>query len=293
MEWPTDWGLRLRMGATMLLLVLLYLLFLGALSVYFRGILPSLVVMVIVMGVQYFFSDRLALRAMGAHEVTAEEYPRLHAQVERLAQTADLPKPTVAVADRRVPNAFAAGRSPGNATVCVTTGLLRRLDEEELAGVLAHEVAHVRNRDVAVMTVATFLSTMAFIVVRWGWLLGGRNRNQAPVYAAVALSLVVWFVSFLLTRALSRYREFAADRGGALLTGDPAGLASALLTIDDAMGAVPEEDLREHAEMNALFVVPVPRGLVTRLVRTHPSTERRVERLREMERDLETTGGRL
>lgn len=292
MEWRTDWGLRVRMGVTMLLLGLLYLLFLGALSVYFQGILPSLVVMALVMGAQYFFSDRLALRSMGAREVTAEEHPGLHAQIERLAQTADLPKPTVAVADTRVPNAFAAGRSPEKATVCVTTGLLRRLDEDELAGVLAHEMAHVRNRDVAVMTVATFLSTVAFIVVRWGWLLGGRNRNQAPVYAAVLLSLAVWVLSFLLTRALSRYREFSADRGGALLTGDPAALASALMTIDDSMGSVPDEDLREHAEMNALFVVPIPRGLVAQLFRTHPATERRVERLRAMERELETAGGR-
>jgi heat shock protein HtpX len=283
------------MGLTMFLLAALYLVFLGVLSVYFDGFAVPLVVMGLFLGGQFFFSDKLALYSMGATEVSAEEYPDLHAKVERLSQQADLPKPKVAVADMRVPNAFATGRSRESSAVCVTTGLLNTLNDEELEGVLAHELAHVKNRDVMVMTIASFLSTLAFIVVRWGWLFGGggRNQNQAPVYVAILVSLVVWVVSFLLIRALSRYREYAADRGGALITGNPAALASALMKIEGTMDRVPEEDLRDQAEMNAFFVIPVSKGSIAALFSTHPGTEKRVERLREMEREFETTGGRL
>ncbi|MFB6136333.1 MAG: zinc metalloprotease HtpX [Halobacteriaceae archaeon] len=295
MEWKADRGLQARMVLTGLLLFALYAVFLGALVAYFRGnVLPTVVVMGLFLGAQYFFSDKLALRSMGARAVSEEEYPRLHAAVTRLSQQADLPVPTVAVAESATPNAFATGRSRENATVCVTTGLLNTLDEEELDGVLAHELAHVKNRDVAVMTVAGFLSTVAFVVVRWGWLFGGgRNRNQAPVWVAIAVSLVVWVLSYFLVRALSRYREFAADRGGAVITGQPSALASALLKISGRMDRIPEEDLRDQAEMNAFFIVPVRSGFVGRLFSTHPSTEKRVERLREMEREMETVGGRL
>ncbi len=292
MEWKADWGLRSRMVLTMFLLFALYIAFVGIMATFFTArLFPILVVMSLFLVAQFFFSDKLALYSMGAKEVSEEEYPQLHAMVSRLAQQADLPKPTVAVADSRMPNAFATGRSRKSSAVCVTTGIMDILTEEELEGVIAHELAHIKNRDVAVMTVASFLSTVAFLIVRWGWLLGGgrgRNGNQAPVFVAILASLVVWVVSFLLIRALSRYREFAADRGGAVITGKPSALASALLKISGKMDQVPTEDLREQAEMNAFFVIPIRSGFIGRLFSTHPSTEKRVEKLQELERELET-----
>ena len=290
MEWKADWGLRTRMLLTMLLLGALYVVFIGALAYFGVGLLGIVVVMGLFSLGQFFFSDKLALYSMGASEVDEREYPKLHGTVGRLSQQADLPKPTVAVADTRVPNAFATGRSKSSATVCVTKGLLQSLDDEELEAVLAHELAHVKNRDVMVMTIASFLSTLAFIVVRWGWLFGGgRNRNGGgQVIVAIGVSFLVWVVSFLLIRALSRYREYAADRGAASITGKPGALASALLTIDGRMDRVPKEDLREQAEMNAFFILPIRSGFIGRIASTHPPTEKRVERLRELERSLAT-----
>jgi heat shock protein HtpX len=289
MQWQTDWGLRARMILTMFLLFALYIVFIGVMTqTRFFG------VAVLGMGVfllgQFFFSDRLALYSMGAREVDPDEYPELHRMVDRLSQQADLPKPKVAVADSRVPNAFATGRSKKSSTVCVTTGIMNTLDPEELEGVLAHELAHIKNRDVMVMTIASFLSTIAFLVVRWGWLFsGGRERggNGAPIIVAIVVSLVVWIVSFLLIRALSRYREFAADRGGASITGKPSALATALMKIDGRMDKVPKEDLRDQAEMNAFFIIPIKSGVVGKLFSTHPSTEKRIERLQDLERELE------
>ncbi|MEF8842127.1 MAG: zinc metalloprotease HtpX [Haloarculaceae archaeon] len=291
MEWKTDWGLRGRMFLTMFLLFVLYIVFIAILSQY-----AGLFLMVLAMGVfmigQFFFSDKLALWSMGAKEVSEEEYPELHAMVSRLSQQADLPKPKIAVADSRVPNAFATGKSPSSSAVAVTTGIMRTLEKDELEGVLAHELAHIKNRDVMVMTIASFLSTIAFVVVRWGWLFGGgRQRGGgggAPVIVAILASLAVWIVSFLLIRALSRYREYSADRGGAVITGKPSALASALLKISGRMENVPTEDLRDQAEMNAFFIIPIKSGIVGRLFSTHPPTEKRVERLRELERELET-----
>jgi heat shock protein HtpX len=278
------------MAVTMFLLFALYIVFVGAMLQFtsYGGIVLPL--MAVFLFAQFFFSDKLALYSMGAKEVSEEEYPELHAMVGRLSQQADLPKPKVAVADSRVPNAFATGRSQKSSAVCVTTGLLRTLDRDELEGVVAHELAHVKNRDVAVMTIASFLSTVAFMIVRWGWLFGGnRNRNGGGgVIVAIGVSLVVWVVSFLLIRALSRYREYAADRGGATITGKPSALASALLTIDGRMDKVPKEDMREQAEMNAFFVIPIRSGFIGKIASTHPSTEKRVEKLRELEREMES-----
>ena len=292
MQWQTDWGLRGRMALTMFLLFGLYIVFIGLLAFFFESLALIVVVMALFMGAQFFFSDKLALYSMGAREVDPEEYPELHRKVERLSQQADLPKPTVAVADSRTPNAFETGRSKGSAAVCVTTGIMRMLDDEELEGVLAHELAHIKNRDVMVMTIASFLSTIAFLIVRWGWLFsGGRDRGgqgQAPVIVAILASLVVWVISFLLIRTLSRYREFAADRGGASITGNPSGLATALMKIDSGMEKVPEDDLRGQSEMNAFFIIPIRAGWLGRIFSTHPSTEKRIERLRELERELES-----
>jgi heat shock protein HtpX len=288
MQWQTDWGLRLRMGFTMFLLFALYLVFVGVLTLYFGNLLIPAILLGAFSLAQYFFSDKLALRSMGARTVSEEEYPQLHSQVGRLSQQADLPKPDVAVADNRTPNAFATGRSPSHGVVCVTTGLLEALDDDELEGVIAHELAHIKNRDVAVMTIASFLSTIAFLIVRWGWLFGGRNRNGAPVIVAILVSLVVWVISFLLIRTLSRYREYSADRGAVAITGNPSALASALMTISGRMDRVPEEDLREQAEMNAFFIIPISKGFIGKIARTHPPTEKRIEALREMEREIET-----
>ncbi len=288
MEWRTDWGLRLRMLVTMLLLGGVYVFFAVALAVAY-GLGPILVIALFgsLSLIQYFFSDRLALWSMGAKEVSADEYPDLHATTERLAQQADLPKPTIAVVDSRVPNAFATGRSRDEAVVAVHTGLLETLPDDEVAAVIAHELAHIKNRDMQVMTIASFLSTLALIFVRFGWLFGGgRRRGGGGVIVAVGISLVVWIVSFLLIRALSRYREYAADRGGASICGQPLALASALQRISGRMENIPTRDMREESELNALFIVP-EKSLISRLFSTHPPTEKRVERLQSLAREME------
>ena len=292
MEWKTDWGLRLRMVVTMFLLFALFLVFAGAITWYLNGTATTMILLFGLFSLgQWFFSDRLTLWSMGAKEVSKEEYPQLHSAVERLSQQADLPKPKVAVADSGVPNAFATGRSRSNAAVCVTTGLMKTLDQEEMEGVLAHELAHVKNRDMMVMTFAGLLSTLAFMVVRWGWLLGGgRNRQGGGggMLAAIVISLIVWVVSFILIRTLSRYREYAADRGAAVITGSPSALASALQKISGNVDRIPEDDLREQSGMNAFFIIPIKAGTIGKLFATHPSTEKRIERLRGLEREMET-----
>ncbi|GAB3666925.1 zinc metalloprotease HtpX [Halopiger thermotolerans] len=294
MNWQADWGLRFRMFLTMFLLFALYIVFAGVITAYMGG---GLLVFALMFGgmslVQYYFSDTLTLRSMGARTVSADEYPQLHGAIERLSQQADLPKPKVAVADSNVPNAFATGRNQKNAAVCVTTGLLNTLDQEELEGVLAHELAHVKNRDMMVMTIASFLSTIAFMIVRWGAFFGGghgrgRQGGGGGIVVAILASLIVWIISYLLIRALSRYREYAADRGAAAITGNPSALASALMKISGRMDKVPKEDMREEAEMNAFFIIPIKSGVVGRLFSTHPPTEKRIEQLRSLEREMAT-----
>ena len=289
MKWTRDWGLRGRMAVTMFLLFGLYIVFIGVLIQIFNvGMFAALVLLGGFSLVQYFFSDKLALYSMGAKEVSEQEYPELHDMVTRLSSQADVPKPKVAVADSQVPNAFATGRSPKHAAVCVTTGIMRTLNHDELEGVMAHEIAHIKNRDVMVMTLASFLGTIAFIIVRWGWLFGGNNRNAAPVWVAILVSLVVWIVSFFLIRALSRYREYVADRGAAAITGKPAALATALMKISGRMDQIPKEDMRDQAEMNAFFIIPIRSGFIGRIASTHPPTEKRIDRLQALERELET-----
>jgi len=293
MRWQPDWGLRVRMFVTMFLLFVLFIVFAGAITWYLGG--GALMMGLLFCGfslAQWYFSDRITLWSMGGSAVSEDEAPELHAMIERLSQQADLPKPTVAIADNRVPNAFATGRSQSHAVVCVTSGILGVLEDDELEGVLAHELSHIKNHDMVVMTVASMLGTLAFIVVRWGWLFGGGrsrgNNGGGSVLIAIAVSFVVWIVSFLLIRALSRYREYAADRGSAAITGKPAALASALLKISGRIDKVPEQDLRDHAQMNAFFIIPLRAGVLGQLFATHPSTEKRVERLRALERELET-----
>ncbi len=288
MNWRTDWGLRSRMALTMFLLFGLYIVFIGVLVAQGMGMSGVIVMVGLFSFVQYYFSDKLALRSMSAKKVTEQEHPELHDMVTRLSRQADLPKPAVAVAQSNVPNAFATGRNQRNATVAVTTGLMQTLNRDELEGVIAHELAHIKNRDVMVMTIASFLSSVAFIIVRWGWLLGGNNRNAAPVWVAILISLVVWVVSFFLIRALSRYREYSADRGAAAITGKPSALASALMKISGRMDQVPERDLRDQAEMNAFFIIPIRSGFIGKIASTHPPTEDRIDRLRQLERELET-----
>jgi heat shock protein HtpX len=287
------------MGFTLFLLGLVYAAFIGILIAVGVGAVLIVVIAAGLLLVQLLFSDRIALAAMGARVTEPHEAPELHAMIERLCQLADLPKPKVAVAHTDLPNAFAAGRSQKASTVCVTTGLMQRLEPQELEGVLAHELSHVANRDVVVMTIASFLATVAGLVVRFGFygamFGGGRGRNNdntaAIFFLVVLVSVAVYCLSFILLRALSRYREFAADRGAAIMTGAPAQLASALTKISGAMSRIPTRDLRAAEGMNAFFIVPaVGKGFsLSTLFATHPPVEKRIERLLAMQAQIEGT----
>ncbi|PSQ19061.1 zinc metalloprotease HtpX [Halobacteriales archaeon QS_8_69_26] len=298
MRVTADWGLRLRMAATLAGLGVLYLGLVAALAKATGSTVLVVAGAGLAVAAQYRYADRIALRATGAERVDPAAYPDLHARLVRLSRTAGVPAPDLAVVDSPDRNAFAAGRSRESAVVCVTTGLLDALDGEELDAVLAHELAHVAHRDATVLTLVSALSTVAYAVVRHVWWFGdggdgGSSGGESGVpwlLVAVLVSLVVWAGSYVLIRALSRYREYAADRGAALITGDPAALAAALETLaaeDEDEDDRPEEDLRAGAGMNALYAVPGgSRFDVPEIMRTHPPTERRVERLRSMERDL-------
>jgi heat shock protein HtpX len=241
---------------------------------------------------QLFGSDKLALRAMGAREVTPQQAPELHAMIERLCVQADLPKPKIAVADTRMPNAFAIGRSPKSATVCATTGIMELLSPAELEGVMAHELTHVANRDVLVMTLAGFFATIAAYIVQFGFFFGGGSMgddDDNPSFLVLFLvSLAVYVISFFLMQALSRYREFAADRGAALITGRPSALASALMRISSGMERIPQKDLRASSELSAFYIFPPGvKGSITGLFATHPPMEKRIEALQRLESQLQ------
>jgi heat shock protein HtpX len=275
---------------TMFLLVLVYLAFLAVLAYQGTGLVGMLAFVSIFMLIQYFFSDKLVLRSMGAKIVSESEEPELHQMISRLCAMADLPKPRIAVVNTPMPNAFATGRSPGNAVVAVTTGIRSQLTPAELEAVLAHELTHVKNRDVMVMTIASFLSTVAFFIVRYSFFFGGggSSRDRGGVAAAFLASVVVWIASSLLIRALSRYREFAADRGSAVITGQPSNLASALMKISGVMPRIPKEDLRKAEGMNAFFIIPAVSGSsIMNLLSTHPPTEKRIAALQKIEREME------
>ncbi|MFF5204798.1 zinc metalloprotease HtpX [Streptosporangium sp. NPDC000396] len=282
-----DRGLTSRMVVTMFLLGLLYVVFVGVLISL--GVRTTMVLLIAggTLFAQYFLSDRIALFAMHGREVSPQEAPELHGMIDRLCTMADMPKPRVAIADTDVPNAFATGRNQKKSVVCVTTGLLRRVDRIELEGVLAHEMSHVAHRDVAVMTIASFLGIVAGLMTRVALYtgLGGRDRDEKgglPIGLIILLvSIVVYAVSFLLTRALSRYRELAADRAGALLTQRPSALAGALVKISGEMARIPTRDLREAEPFNAFFFAPAVSGRATmaKLFATHPPLEQRLDQL--------------
>jgi heat shock protein HtpX len=295
-----DRGLTTRMLITMFLIGLLFVAFVGLLLVLLRGAWP---IVVIVAGglfvAQFWFSDKIAAFSMGAREVSPQEYPELHGTIDRLCALADMPKPRVAVADTDMPNAFATGRNENNAVVCVTTGLLRRLEPEELEGVLAHELSHVAHRDVMVMTIAGFLGVLAGIITRVGLQFGmfggfddrdNRDGDNTAIAALVviAVSAVVYAISFLLTRLLSRYRELSADRSAALLTGRPSALASALTKVTGDIAAIPTQDLRKAQPYNAFYFAPAlsARQVAANAFSTHPSLEQRLEQLGRISAEL-------
>lgn len=283
----SDRGLSLRMGGVGLGLGLLYVIF-GVVLISATNFAFGLVIVLAMSFGQWYFSDSLALKSMGAKVVTPEQAPELHAMIDRLCVLADMPKPKVAVAQTDMPNAFATGRTPNHSAVCVTTGLMKRLTAEELEGVLAHELAHIANRDVSVMTVASSIGLLAGFITRWGFYLGGgRNRNAAPFIVVFLVSVVVYFVSYLLTRALSRYRELSADRSGAYLTGRPSQLASALTKISGEMSRIPTDDLRDKQSMNAFFITPaINRQSMGALMSTHPPLEQRLQNLAKVGAEL-------
>jgi len=291
MKWKSDRGLEARMLLTMILLAVLYLAFLAVLL----SMNTSSTVIILFMGgfmfLQYFYSDKMILMSMGAKIVSESEAPELHQIVSRLCAIAGLPMPRIAIVNTSMPNAFATGRNQKNAVVAVTTGIMQQLNRSELEAVLAHELTHVKNRDMMVITIATFLSSIAQILVRFLPFFGGggsRDRDSGGSFVLMfVVSLVVWIVSFILIRALSRYREFAADRGSAIITGQPSNLASALMKISGAK--VPTQDLRRvEGPVSALFIVPAISGSsIMNLFSTHPTLEARIEALKNIERELE------
>ena len=284
----------MRMVFVMFLLGLLYVGAIAALIAYGFNAVLVLVIAAAALGAQWYFSDKVALAAMRARVVTPEEAPELHGIIDRLCALADMPKPRVAVADVDTPNAFATGRSQKHSVVVVTTGIMRRLDRTELEGVLAHELSHIAHRDVAVMTVASFLGILAGFIARMSLYSGiGRSRDQraqAAIFVVILVSVVVYAISFLLLRALSRYREFAADRAGAQLTGQPSALASALTKVSGEMGAIPTKDLRRMEPVNAFFFAPMTgktKGFsLHKLFASHPPLEDRIAALAKVANDL-------
>ena len=296
---PADHGLTFRMFLTGLFMVILYAAFIGILIAVGVSIAVVVVIAAVLLFCQYWFSDKIALFGMRGHIVSAEDEPELHGIVDRLCALADMAKPRVAVAEVDMPNAFATGRNPSHAVVCATRGIMRRLDEPELEAVLAHELSHVAHRDVAVMTIASFLGMVAGLITRFtlyaglfGGFGGGDERggeNAALVELAVILvSAIIYAISFLLTMALSRYRELAADRSGAILIGRPSLLASALVKVTGEISRIPTRDLRAAEHFNAFFFTPaLAQGTsLSTLFSTHPPLEKRLEQLAKLEAEL-------
>src|SRR5215469_8911009 len=309
-RYAPDKGLQARMGLTMFLLGLVFVAFVTALVfilLAFKVGAGAIIFFAVLLGAglafgSLFWSDKVAPRAAGAQEVTPAQAPQLHGIIDRICALADMPKPRVAIAQSDMPNAFATGRNSKNAVICVTTGLLRRLDDRELEGVLAHEMSHVAHKDVVVMTIASFIGIIAGLLIRfafYGELFGGgrggnnnnnNNGGALPILLIVMLvGIVTYAISFLLIRLLSRYRELAADRAGALLTGQPSALASALTKVSGSMARIPTQDLRQAQPLNAFYFAPALKPDTTSLstvFSTHPSLERRLQQLSDISAQL-------
>ena len=286
-----DPGLTARMTLTLFLLGVLYVILIVALLAAGVGAIFVALIAGGLLLAQLFTSDKLALHAMGAREVSPQEAPELHAMIERLCVQADLPKPRVAVAQTPMPNAFALGRSPKSATVCATTGIMELLSPAELEGVMAHELTHVQNRDVLVMTIASFFATVAAYIVQFGFFFGGGgdgDDDNAGFLVLLLVSLAVYAISFFLLQALSRYREFSADRGAGIITGRPSALSSALMKIAGTMDRIPERDMRAASELSAFYIFP-PRvkSAIGSIFSTHPPLEKRIEKLSQLESQLQ------
>jgi heat shock protein HtpX len=290
-----DPGLQARMVLTLFLLGLVYAVLIGVLFAAGAGAVTIAIIAGALFAVQLFTSDKIALASMGARQVTPQQAPELHAIIDRLCVTANLPKPRVAIADTPMPNAFAVGRSPKNSTVCVTTGLLQTLEPAELEAVLGHELTHIQNRDVMVMTLASFFASIASFIVQMGFWFGGAfddsDNNNGPGFLAVILvSAVVYAISFVLLRALSRYREFAADRGSAIITGRPSALVSALMKISGNMQRIPQRDLRASEPLAAFYIFPPGvKSAIGTVFATHPPLEKRIAALQRLEAQLQGT----
>jgi heat shock protein HtpX len=282
---------------TLFLLGLVYAVLIAVLIAAGAGAVTIAVIAAALFALQYFTSDKIALFSMGAREVTPQQAPELHAIIERLCVTANLPKPRVAIAQTPMPNAFAIGRSPKTATVCATTGILELLTPAELESVLAHELTHVQNRDVMVMTIASFFASIASFIVQMGFWFGGgiggdnRDDNNPSFFVVILVAAVVYVVSFVLLQALSRYREFAADRGSAIITGRPSALISALMKISGGMERIPKQDLRAaNSELAAFYIFPPKaKQTVASLFSTHPPLEARIKALQRLEAQLQGT----
>ncbi|HEX2304925.1 MAG TPA: zinc metalloprotease HtpX [Nitrososphaeraceae archaeon] len=290
-HWRGDVGLNARMIVSFVILGVLYLIFLSILYYLGVGYIPLAIIASAMIIAQWYFSDKIVLWSSGAKIVSKEDYPGLHEIVKRLSVNNGLPMPKVAMVNSPVPNAFATGKGPKSALVAVTTGILDLLDNDELEAVIGHELSHVRSRDVLVLTLASVFSTVAWYLAQFGFY-GGiqtRNRNTAGTTAIVILvAIITWIVSFLIIRAISRYREYSADRGGAIMTGKPDKLASALLKISGRIGSIPPKEIEKVQKLNAFFIIPALSGsFIANLFSTHPPVEKRVQKLMEMKKGME------
>ena len=284
--WKRDSGLTARMTLSFIILGILYVVFLSILHYLGIGYIPLAFIAGVMIMAQWYFSDKIVLWTSGAKIVSKEEYPQLHNIVENLVNKNGIPKPKVAVVNSDVPNAFATGKSPRSSLIAVTTGILGLLDDEELEAVIGHELTHVRNRDVLVLTLASVFSTVAWYLAQFSFFGGYQSRNRDSGYATIIVilvAIVTWVVSFLIIRAISRYREYSADRGGAIMTGRPDKLADALMKISGKMNKIPANELQKVQKMNAFFIIPALSGSsIANLFSTHPPVEKRVQKLKEM-----------